>query len=183
MSLKLLIASREDPKILPQTLEEFPRVTLGNLEHDIQLYISEKVAYLANIKKIEESPLHHRIEEAFRQGAEGTFLWVSYMAQDLEHKSLSEIELALTELPQGLYEIYERIMSQIKMENRHKIAEMLMWILFAEHPLKISQLCRAIQIQTSDTLTREEVCFDYIRSCGHLLQLQSFANEDCTWVA
>jgi len=132
---------------------------------------------------IHGSLLHRRIEKSFREGAKGTFLWVSYMAQDLEKKSLSEIELALTQLPQGLYDIYERIISQIRVENRDKIAEMLMWILYAEYPLKISDLCEAVHVHASATLTREELCFDYIRSCGHLFQLQMFNQPSRTWVA
>jgi hypothetical protein len=183
VSLKLLIASREEPKILPQSLAAFPRITLTDLDDDIHLYILEKVSYLAQVKHIDGDPLHHQIKEAFRKGAEGTFLWVSYMAKDLERKSRREIELALTELPRGLNEIYERIMTQIKVEERDKVAEMLMWILFAEHPLNILELCDAIQIQATETLTREEACFDYILSCGHLLQLQIIDEERGNWVA
>ncbi|RGP73575.1 hypothetical protein FLONG3_6312 [Fusarium longipes] len=171
VSLKLIIASREDPKCISQTLAAFPRIILENLDKDIDLYVLEKVAYLCKTKNIEGTPLQRQIEDAFREGAQGTFLWVSYMAQGLENKSLSEIEFALTELPRGLYEIYERILAQIKVDKREKIAEMLMWILFAERPLNISELCDAIQIQTSQNLTREMICFDYISSCGNLLQL------------
>ncbi|KAH7198798.1 uncharacterized protein B0J16DRAFT_298485 [Fusarium flagelliforme] len=182
LPLKLIIASREEPKVLPEALEGHPRITLEDVDDDLKLYISETVSHLAGAKMIEGSPLHRRIEKAFYQGAEGTFLWVSYMAQDLKHKSLSEIELALTKLPQGLYEVYERIMSQIRVESRDKIADMLMWLLFAEHPLEIDNLCDAIEVEASPTLTRKQVCIDYVRSCGHLLQLQVFKMDSYTWI-
>lgn len=171
LPLKLLIASREQPKVLPQALTGYPRIKLEHIDKDIQLYISQKVSDLAEMKMIFDSPLHLRIEEAFRESAQGTFLWVSYMVQDLETKSLSEIELALTQLPKGLHEIYERILWQMRVENHDKIAEMLMWILFTKNPLTVPDLCEALQVQATAALTQEEVCFDYIRSCGHLLQL------------
>lgn len=181
--LKLIIASREEPKALPQTLASFPRLALDDLKSDIDLYIAEKVLYLTRIKNIEGSTLHRRIEEAFREGAKGTFLWVSYMAQDLEQRSLSEIETALTQLPHGLYEIYERILTQIKVGNRDKIAEMLMWILFAKTPLTIPELCDVIQIQASQSLTREEICHDYVLSCGHLLRTEKSSWLEARWSA
>ncbi|RBR24364.1 uncharacterized protein FIESC28_02854 [Fusarium coffeatum] len=182
MPLKLIIASREEPKGLPQALARYPRITLGHIDEDIRLYISQKVSYLAKIKMIHGSPLHDHIEKAFREGAEGTFLWVSYMAHDLETMSLRQIELALTKLPRGLQEIYERIMSHINVENRDKIADMLMWILFAQRPLEISDICEAIQIEASQTLTKQEVCLDYVRSCGHLLQVVVFDPDSDTFV-
>ena len=89
LPLKLIIASREEPKALPQALMRYPRITLADIDKNIQLFISKRVPYLAGIRMISGSLLHCRIEKAFQEGAEGTFLWVSYMAQDLETKSLS----------------------------------------------------------------------------------------------
>ncbi|KAJ4013730.1 hypothetical protein NW766_005969 [Fusarium irregulare] len=181
--LKLIITSREEPKVSPELLAGHPRITLENVDDDLERYISHTVSDLAKAKMIEGSPLHRRIKEAFRQGAESTFLWVSFMAQDLEQKSLSEIELALTELPQGLYQVYQRIMSQIRVENRDKIADMLTWMLFAEHPLEIDDICAAIEVEASPTLTRKQICIDYVKSCGHLLQLQVFHMDSYAWFA
>ncbi|KAM0354394.1 hypothetical protein ACHAPU_001438 [Fusarium lateritium] len=159
-SLKLIVASREQPMALPQALSKFPRITLNKLEHDIKMYISERVNYLADLKGIQGLPMQQRIETALREGAKGTFLWVSYVTQDLESKTLSEIDTALTQLPRGLYAIYERIVSQINPDSKESVSEMLMWILLATRPLNISELCDATQVTSTEFLTREQVHHD-----------------------
>ncbi|KAI6754076.1 hypothetical protein HG530_013252, partial [Fusarium avenaceum] len=172
--LRLIIASREHPLSLTQNLSAFPRISLDDLGHDIQLYIAEKVDHLARVKNIQGSPLQHRIETALEEGAGGTFLWVSYVAQDLEQKTLDEIDTAVNHLPRGLYAIYDRIISKIENETRGGIVEMLRWILLAARPLTISELCNAIDVKSTDFLTREQICLGYVQSCGHLLQLQTW---------
>ncbi|RSL41429.1 hypothetical protein CEP54_015827 [Fusarium duplospermum] len=172
-SLKLLVTSREQPECLPATLSTFPHITLGLLEHDIQLYISDQISHLAKVKGIQGLPLCQYIEYAFRKRAGGTFLWVSFMARDLEHKTVKEIEHALTQLPRDLPEVYERILSKINPESKTEVGNMLTWLLFASRPLTVVELCDAVQIQPTAYLTKEQVCLDYIQSCGHLLQVST----------
>ncbi|KAM0194347.1 hypothetical protein ACHAPI_007108 [Fusarium lateritium] len=182
-SFKLIIASREQPLPLPQSLSEFPRITLGDLGRDIELYITEKVNHLARSKNIQGSPIQQRIESALKRGAEGTFLWVSYVTQDLEQKTLDEIDAALTQLPPGLYDIYDRVVSKVKTETRGYVAEMIRWILRTAQPLNISELCDAIEVKPTDFLTREQVCLGYVQSCDHLLQLQAYDWDREMWTA
>ncbi|KAJ4315059.1 hypothetical protein N0V84_008571 [Fusarium piperis] len=172
-NLKLIVTSREQPECLPFTLSRFPHITLGLLEHDIQLYISDQVSHLAKVKGIEGLPLCQYIEYAFRKRAGGTFLWVSFMAHDLERKTVGEIEHALTQLPNNLPEVYERILSKIHPESKTAVANMLTWLLFASRPLTVVELCDAVQIKPTLYLTKEQICLDYIQSCGHLLQVST----------
>ncbi|RTE79399.1 hypothetical protein BHE90_006117 [Fusarium euwallaceae] len=171
--LKLVVTSREQPECLPATLSTFPHITLGLLEHDIQLYISDQISHLARVKGIEGLPLCQYIEYAFRKRAGGTFLWVSFMARDLEHKTVKEIEHALTQLPRDLPEVYERIISKINPESKTEVGNMLTWLLFASRPLTVVELCDAVQIKPTPYLTKEQVCLGYIQSCGHLLQVST----------
>lgn len=172
-SLKVIVTSREQPECSPATLSAFPHITLGLLEDDIQLYISDQISHLARIKGIEGLPLYQYIEYTFRRRAGGTFLWVSFMVRDLEHKTVKEIEHALTQLPRDLPEVYERILSKIHPESKTTVANMLTWLLFASRPLTVVELCEAIQIEPTSYLTKEQVCLDYIQSCGHLLQVST----------
>lgn len=172
-NLKLIVTSREQPECLPATLSVFPHVTLGLLKYDIQLYISDQISHLAKIKGIEGLPLCQYIENAFRKRAGGTFLWVSFMARDLEHKAVGEIEHALTQLPKNLPEVYERILSSIYPESKTAVATLLTWLLFSSRPLTVVELCDAVQIEPTLYLTKEQVCLDYIQSCGHLLQVST----------
>ncbi|KAM5385664.1 hypothetical protein ACJZ2D_000863 [Fusarium nematophilum] len=175
---KAIVASREHPQCLPTALSAFPRIRLGALEDDIGLYISDRVARLARAKGFEGTSLCHHVETTFRDRAEGTFLWVSLMASELEQKQLGEIEAVLTQLPRGLSAVYERILAQINPENQRYIDEMLTWLLFARVPLRIPEICEAIQIKATQHLTREQVCVGYVRSCGHLLQFSATKNDE-----
>ncbi|KAJ4223373.1 hypothetical protein NW759_006006 [Fusarium solani] len=146
-NLKLIVTSREQPECLPATLSK--------------------------IKGIEGLPLCQYIENAFRKRAGGTFLWVSFMARDLEHKAVGEIEHALTQLPKNLPEVYERILSSIYPESKTAVATLLTWLLFSSRPLTVVELCDAVQIEPTLYLTKEQVCLDHIQSCGHLLQVST----------
>ncbi|KAF4969091.1 hypothetical protein FSARC_3614 [Fusarium sarcochroum] len=174
---KIVIVSREQPQSISETLSTFPRIALEDLEHDINLYITDCVTHLARVKNIQNSPLGLQIETALREGAKGTFLWVSFMSQDLENSTLNEIEDALAQLPRGLYSVYQRIIDQIKPDNSAAISDMLTWILFANRPLELAELCDAVQIEPTKALSREQVCLGYVKSCGHLLQLHSLDTD------
>jgi ankyrin repeat domain-containing protein 50 len=171
IQLKVFITSREQPQCLPQYLSKFPRNTLSDLDDDIGLYISEKAAQLVRAKNIQESPLQERIGKAFRFRAGGTFLWVSFMIKDMELKTLHEIESCLDQLPRGLYAVYEKVMGQTAPKDRVMVTNILTWIMFAGRLLSVPELCDAVQIEPTKSLTREQVCLSYIQSCGHLLQL------------
>lgn len=180
--LRLVILSRRHPDCLERMLGSFTRIDLDSdqvsNQSDINSYTRSRVAQLAERKGISTSLVKH-IEETFREKSEDTFLWVSFMADDLEKQTVSGIEKALQTLPKGLDEIYERILLNIKPENTTIIATMLQWISLAMSPLTVPQLAEAMRIDPSGYLSKEELCLSYIESCGHLLQVsrQSDAYE------
>lgn len=62
------------------------------------------------------------MKEVFIKRAEGTFLWVGIVAEELAKLAWSEVENALKEnFPAGLEELYARMLLQIG-ERRQKIA-------------------------------------------------------------
>ncbi|KAM0552661.1 hypothetical protein ACHAPJ_007758 [Fusarium lateritium] len=171
--MKLLCLSRRYPERIPEALFSFQKFDLDvtvAAKEDVKLFISKRVLELSEKKSLPPK-LRDRIETTFQQQSEDTFLWVSYMAQYLERKNLWEIEATLKDLPQGLDAVYERILSQIDLRNQDVILRMLGWILVATRPLRIPELCEAVQVQPTEVLSREEICLAFIRSCGHFLQV------------
>ncbi|KFX87067.1 hypothetical protein V490_08579 [Pseudogymnoascus sp. VKM F-3557] len=172
--LRLIILSRRHPDCLERVLGSFARIDLDSDQvsnrSDINSCITSRVAQLAKRKGISTSLIQH-IEEIFQEKSEDTFLWVSFMADDLEKQTVPGIEKALQTLPKGLDEVYERILQHIKPENTAIIATMLKWISLAERPLSVPELAEAIQIHESNYMSKEELCLSYIESCGHLLQI------------
>ncbi|KFY21157.1 hypothetical protein V491_03116 [Pseudogymnoascus sp. VKM F-3775] len=179
--LKLIILSRRHPECLERTLSSFPRIDLDSdqvsSQSDINFYITSRVAQLAERKGMSKSLAKH-IEEIFREKSEDTFLWISFMADDLEKQTVSGIEKALETLPKGLDEIYERILRNIKPDNTAIIATMLQWIALVRRPLTVLRLAEAIRINVSGYLSKEELCMSYIESCGHLLQVSRLGDVD-----
>lgn len=179
--LSLIILSRRHPECLERMLSSFARIDLDSDEvsnqPDINSYITSRVAQLAERKGISTSLVKH-IEETFREKSQDTFLWVSFMADDLDKQTVPGIEKALQTLPKGLDEIYERILLSIKPDNIAIIATMLKWISLAMFPLTVPQLAEAMRIDASGYLSREEICESYIESCGHLLQLSRLSDAD-----
>ncbi|OBT51052.1 hypothetical protein VE04_08733 [Pseudogymnoascus sp. 24MN13] len=177
--LSLIILSRRHPECLERMLGSFPRIDLDSdqvsNQPDINSYITSRVAQLAERKGISTSLVKH-IEETFREKSQDTFLWVSFMADDLEKQTVPGIEKALQTLPKGLNEIYERILLSIKPDNIAIIATMLKWISLAMFPLTVPQLAEAMRIHASGYLSKEELCESYIESCGHLLQISSLGD-------
>ncbi|KAF4968001.1 hypothetical protein FSARC_4562 [Fusarium sarcochroum] len=170
---KLVCLSRRYPERIPEALHAFQKLDLdvaAAAKDDVKLFISRRVLDLSEKKNLPRK-LRDKIEKTFQQQSEDTFLWVSYMAQYLERKNLWEIEASLKELPQGLDAVYERILSHIDLRNQDTILRMLGWILVVTRPLRIPELCEAVQIQPTEFLSREDICLAFIRSCGHFLQV------------
>ncbi|CAM1507445.1 Fc.00g070860.m01.CDS01 [Cosmosporella sp. VM-42] len=170
LNLKLIVLSREHPQCIPSALSDFPHIPVDEVQHDIKLYISEQAACLANSKGIADTDLHHHIEKTFLERSEGTFLWVSFMSQDLDGKTIDQIEACLNQLPRGLYAVYERILSQLQPGNWKDVFDMLIWLTLAARPLTIGEICEATKIEPTHALSADQVCMGYIKSCGHLLQ-------------
>ncbi|KFY53625.1 hypothetical protein V496_07428 [Pseudogymnoascus sp. VKM F-4515 (FW-2607)] len=174
--LRLIILSRRHPEFLERKLGSFARIDLDS-DHvsnkpDIDYYITSRVAQFTKRRGISTSLVRH-IEETFREKSEDTFLWVSFMADDLEKQTVSDIEEALQTLPKGLDEIYERILLSIKPKNTTIVATMLQWISLAIRPLTVPELAEAMQCEASGHLSKEKLCLSYVESCGHLLQISA----------
>ncbi|KAH7129926.1 hypothetical protein B0J13DRAFT_509293 [Dactylonectria estremocensis] len=179
--MRLIALSRRAPAQLAELFSSFVELQVDQqqaMKEDVERFVSVEVLKLARKKHIVDLPLHHHIEETFRQKSESTFLWSSFMLRELESQSLTKIESSLENLPRGLDAVYDQILSRIEPEKMDRIAEMLNWIISAPQHLPITKLCEAIGLKSTANLTREEVCLDYIKCCGHLLQttLQETAN-------
>ncbi|KAG5788294.1 hypothetical protein H9Q69_012640 [Fusarium xylarioides] len=171
--MKLICLSRSYPQNILEALLLFIKMEVDTMiakEEDIRRFISVQVQELAQKKQL-SSKMRSMLQETFLQKSEGTFLWVSYMSQDLHNQGLLDFEASLDMLPSGLDAIYDRIFQNIDFEKGKMIHSMLYWIMVAARPLTVCELCEAASMKPSRLLTREEVCIELIKSCGHLLQI------------
>ena len=176
--LNLIIVSREFPDFIPELLSSFPHIRLDpdadtEVNDDIQLFIKNKVDYLARRKHYPEL-LRVRVEEVFRNRAQGTFLWIGIVAKALEKfKAIDDVEKALDDFPRGLNKLYARMLLQIGDGRRKIAAKILCWVVMAVRPLTLPELSTAIEaiVRPSAILSRDEIVRDHVLNCGYFLTL------------
>ncbi|KAJ4038308.1 hypothetical protein NW756_008558 [Fusarium oxysporum] len=172
--LRLICLSRRYPENIPEALLLFAKMELDSMtarKEDINQFITSQLQELAQKKRLSRE-MWSSLEQTFRKKSEGTFLWISFMAQDLQKQRLLDFEASLEMLPAGLDAVYDRILQNIDFEKREMIRGILYWVLVAKSPFTIPQLCEAVDIEPQGFLTRENVCIELIKSCGHLLQIK-----------
>ncbi|EYB23052.1 hypothetical protein FG05_35009 [Fusarium graminearum] len=109
---------------------------------DITKYITHSLEPLARIPGF--TKLQPEITKTLSTRAEGTFLWVSFVVQELTRKrTCLQIQDAMEDLPKGLYPIFTRMLLAIDSKYHEISAEIFKWVAFAERPLTLDELAVA----------------------------------------
>ncbi|KAI0973695.1 ankyrin repeat protein [Xylaria arbuscula] len=170
--LKVVLLSRPQSGLLESGLRPFSRIKLDDsgteVGKDVEKYISAKVAELASEQILSAERLQ-QVRQAFLAHANGTFLWVGFVANELKGKSWLKANDILRGIPKGLGGIYHRLLEQV--EDKEKLVPILQWIVLAARPLTLDELAVAAEIKASDALTPAEVLKDRLASCGLLVKV------------
>lgn len=108
---------------------------------------------------------------ALREKSQGTFLYVSLACRELSQPGvdLTNTELVLKRLPQGLLPLYQRIMAQINVTEDGKLAAhakaMLRAMVLALRPLTIQELAIAANLPNDNI----DILNEYVASCGSFI--------------
>lgn len=108
--------------------------------HDVERYIFAKVAELASEQNLSKEMLA-QIQQSLLAGADGTFLWVAFVANELQGWSWSKIDEVLRQIPKGLGRIYQRLLRQV--DDKEALAPILQWVVLAARPLTLGELALA----------------------------------------
>ncbi|OBT61413.1 hypothetical protein VE03_09507 [Pseudogymnoascus sp. 23342-1-I1] len=177
--LKLLVVSRDHPEFISEILSNFPCIRLDTYSYrevdaDVRHFIKVRVDELADKKKYPTS-LRAHVKEVFANRANGTFLWVGIVADQLTKYTWSEVERALKDhFPPGLEELYARMLLQIRGDRRKTAAKILLWVTMTVRPLSLSELSAAIdiEIEPSASFSRDEFMRDKVSHCGYFLTVE-----------
>ena len=176
--LNLIAVSRDLPDMIPELLSGSPRIRLDQdaeieVNQDITLFIDAKLDYIFSVKEYPQSACA-RVKDIFRERAQGTFLWIGIAAKILEGYKAIEFETALESLPQGLNELYARMLLGIKAEHRQIAARILRWVVMAVRPLTLSELSAIIEptIEPPAGFTHEDVTKYQVSYCGYFLMIK-----------
>ncbi|KAL9095257.1 MAG: hypothetical protein Q9165_002513 [Trypethelium subeluteriae] len=170
--LKVILLSRPQPEFIESKLHRFPRIALEDSKEevgqDVEKYIFAKVAELASEQNLSEDKLL-QIRQTMMASAEGTFLWVGFVADELKGRSWRKINDILHGVPKGLGGIYRRLLLQI--QNKDKLVPILQWVVLATRPLTVHELAMAVEIQESDTPMSAEIVKDRLAACGLMVKI------------
>ncbi|MCJ1269162.1 hypothetical protein MMC22_009051 [Lobaria immixta] len=178
--LNLIIVSRDLPDFIPDLLSQFPRIRLDpdadtEINNDIYRFIEIKVDELSELRHYPE-PLRVHVKEVFQKRAQGTFLWVGIVTKALTKYGATEVEEALDLFPQGLDELYARMLLQIDIDRREVAAKILRWVVMAVRPLTLSELSVALDITVEPSAVfrfrRDEVMRNKVSYCGYFLTIK-----------
>ncbi|KAG9234146.1 hypothetical protein BJ875DRAFT_510270 [Amylocarpus encephaloides] len=157
---KILIKSRREVDIAVRfTRERIPIVEMQAdiIGEDIKRYVSKKSEELT----ICDEELRKEVVTTLAEKSNGMFLWVKFQITGLlKKKRAFEIKKALSHLPKGLKETYDRIMEQIDGQEDDALKQLakstLLWVLYAAQPLTIEELQDAVSIG-EECATREHL--------------------------
>jgi hypothetical protein len=174
--LNLIVVSRDHPDFIPEILSNFSRIRLDpdadkEVNNDVHRFIEVKINDLSIHREYPE-PLRVRVEKVFQDRAQGAFLWVGIVAQELRRYKATEVEKALDLFPAGLEELYARMLLQIDLNRRETAARILLWVVMAIRPLTLSELSVVINVKPSVGFSRDEVMRDQVSYCGYFLTIK-----------
>ncbi|KAF9231192.1 hypothetical protein BU15DRAFT_82718 [Melanogaster broomeanus] len=173
-SCRVFCTSRPLPDA-PKTFTDLPSIDLHDMSVetlcDMKLHIEKEVAKYDKL-----ACLRDEIVPPLLKKADGMFRWVQCQLDRLSGcRAKSNIQQVLATLPSGLYETYDKILSDInKKEFDGQIAKsILCWLVGALRPLKLGLLVEAVtfDVQRSETFSGFEFLSndDVLDVCGSLV--------------
>ncbi|KAK3359288.1 WD40-repeat-containing domain protein, partial [Lasiosphaeria hispida] len=175
--IKWIISSRnwhsieESLKAAKQKVRLSLELNEESVSSAVSIYIQRKVDELAQLKEYD-----NKIRDAVRQhlafNANGTFLWVALVCQELEKVTRARVISMLNTFPPGLGPLYKRMMDQIR---RSKDADLCKQVLAAisitYRPITVQELTSFVDIPEGISNDLEFLA-EIIGLCGSFLTLR-----------
>jgi hypothetical protein len=125
--IKWLLSSRNEHVVEREmmSIDEKARLSLelkdnsDQVSHAVNLYIDYKLSTLRSLQG--RTLLRAQIQDSLRQKADGAFLWVALVVQELEGIEHWDLLQVAEELPTGLYPLYDRMVRQVQRLSRRTL--------------------------------------------------------------
>ncbi|KAJ5813460.1 uncharacterized protein N7503_000210 [Penicillium pulvis] len=167
-NFRLLVTSRPYSEIR-ESLQIFTNKDLASFperQEDINLFIEEKVNYLAE-RKGYTNKVKNRVSQILKDKAEGTFLWIGIACNELKDIPSNRVINVLKNIPKGLDSLYKTLLDMTLEQNDiDDIRRLLSCIAVCLRPLTVSELSEACQLyqEEEDFETRLQFTREYIES-------------------
>jgi hypothetical protein len=137
----------------------------------VSIYIRHKVDQLARERKYDDKT-RHAVQHHLSSNANGTFLWVALVCQNLEKIPRWDTLTKLNSFPPGLDPLYERMMGQIcNSDNSGLCKQILAFVTTVYRPITLTELTTFVEI-LEDMSNDFESLAEIIGLCGSFLTLK-----------
>jgi WD40 repeat protein len=140
--------------------------SVDEVDEDIRMYVEEEMESMRGDQGFKD-----RITERILTKADNNFLWASLVLNEvLQCHTETEIENALTDVPDDLEQLYVRIDAALARNSRPADQAMartiLMWVVCSRHRLSLEQLGNALKPEYAEVLdlklTIGQVCGEFV---------------------
>jgi hypothetical protein len=148
-------------------------VKTSDVSKAVAAYVKYKVQRLATVQQYDPG-LQAEVQRQLRDKAEGTFLWVSLVCQELESVPLYRTREVLQALPPGLDPLYDRMIAQVLAQDARTVEhcrDVLRTITLAFRPLQLIELAVAAGLPC-DHFGSLQAVIDLVSRCGSFLTVR-----------
>lgn len=169
---QLAVSSRDVSGLAGFTRLKLDPDSEEQVNSDIQLFISAKIDEISKIEGFNEDIRAH-IQRTLLKHAEGTFLWVGFLMNELcQKKTCVDLLETLHDFPKGLDAVYRRMLLQIENHHRKTASAILRWVMLAFRPLTLKELAAAISLKSHALVNNSQAIRDHITWCGAFLKIR-----------
>jgi hypothetical protein len=137
----------------------------------VRSFIQSKVDWLAKRNGFDQKLLHH-VEQYLQSNANGIFLWVALVCQELANVDIWEVQEKLKQLPPGLDDLYKRMLTQVReSQNSGLCLSILGLVTSVYRPITLDELRSYVDLP-EDISNNEGALARIIRVCGSFLTLR-----------
>ncbi|KAF2463466.1 NACHT-domain-containing protein [Lindgomyces ingoldianus] len=166
-SVKWLLSSRN-------MLHIEQKLRFTNERTRLSLELKENAEQLSCLHSLQDDDLKDRVRDILRQKANGTFLWVALVVQELERPENWDPLLVVEEVPTDLYQLYDRMVNQIQqLPERHRefCNLMLSIATVAYRPLFLAEIGSLCGLPEDISVLTDNVR-KVVAMCGSFLTIQ-----------
>lgn len=169
---RVVVISRQVSGLSRASKIELDSSTNRNTTNDVVTFISETVQKLA-VERSLTAGVCELIRTMLHDKAEGTFLWVGFVLQEL-HALGTGVEMlrALDSMPRGLSASYEGILGRIESRGSERSVAILHWVAMADRPLDLDELHAAVECEPQAGEHALDAMRDEIAICAPLLEVR-----------
>lgn len=178
--VKWIFSSRNDPNIERRLRldDSGTRLSLElkenaeQVSHAVDIYIDHCVSELTELQY--DIQLRNSVREQMQQKANGTFLWVSLVMNELKEVESWQMLQVLDEMPSDLKDVYRRMIEQIKQSPRQypQLCRQVLSVIIAIYrPLHVQELHVLSGLPTQGQ-NINQFTMDIVKRCGSFLTIQ-----------